>query len=38
MGASKGKENNLTLAEHADRLVLYQYSVQSPEAVVEFMV
>ena len=37
MGASKEKETNLTLAEQADRHVLYQYAVQAPEAEVEFM-
>ena len=36
MSASKAKDTTKTLAEQADRHVLYQYSVQAPEAEVEF--
>jgi len=37
MSPSKDKQKKPTLAEQADRHVLYQYSVQAPDAEVEFM-
>ena len=36
MSPSKAKKKKPTLAEQADRHVLYQYSVQAPEAEVEY--